>query len=161
MNVHIDLLFRQGNDPVKALVRFIEKMKYLFCIGEKFLPSFDLQDLEIVLSGNDVSQSFQLLINTCWYSYLEFYPVHIFLIAIFLQMDWIVREIVNCRHGCELFKSFHQHAFRIQVSKTKRSVHKLHPFFFCPDLYRSEQGRGDLIIVDKLEIAETKGLFPP
>ena len=91
----------------------------------------------------------------------KLYPIGFLLKAKFLHVLRIVREIINGRHGAELFKAFHQHTFGIEIGKSERAYHRGHTSFFSPGLNRLEQGFGHFHIVHKVYPSEAYFLLSP
>ena len=91
----------------------------------------------------------------------ELVPVLIFHIPQPFKMHRIIRIVVNCSHGSQLIKSFNKHTFLIQIGKSHRSVHGIHPFAFGPVLHSCKKGINHLLVIDEIYKAKPgMVLFP-
>ena len=161
LDVLLNLLRRQSRITIKFAIGFVHQIEDSLAIFVDIFGRSTLHNLQAILAHNDFGNTLVLVRNSIRNVNLEFYPIGFLLETELFHVLRIIREVIDSGHSTQLFETFYQHPFRIEISKTKRTYHFGHTTFLAPGLNCLEQSIGHFHIIDKIHPSETYFLFAP
>ena len=86
---------------------------------------------------------------------LDLDPVVLLGESVSLHVLLVIREVVQRRHRREVLESLDEQSLIIPVGEADRTVELCHAFAFAPCSNSIEQSTADLVVIDKIDPAET------